>query len=105
MKNIFEDCIGFQWDKGNSEKNWEKHHVLKSECEQAFFNNPLVVSDTEKQNLKEKRWYILGRTDLDRLLFIVFTIRNNLIRIISARDMSKKERKTYYEEIKKDTQI
>ena len=103
MEKIFEKCIGFQWDKGNSEKNWERHQVLKSECEQVFFNKPLVVSNTKDKTAREKRWYILGRTDLDRLLFVVFTIRENLIRVISARDMSKKERVNYYEEIKKDT--
>lgn len=103
MEEIFEKCIGFQWDSGNSEKNWEKHQVFKAECEQVFFNKPLVVSDTKDKKVKEKRWYILGRTDLDRLLFVVFTIRKNLVRVISAIDMSKKERVKYYEEIKKDT--
>ncbi len=103
MEKLFEKCIGFQWDKGNSEKNRKTHQVLKSEYEQVFFNKPLVVSNTKDKTSKEKRWYILGRTDLDRLLFVVFTIRKNLIRVISARDMSKKERVNYYEEVKKDT--
>lgn len=103
MEEIFEKCIGFQWDSGNSEKNREKHQVFKAECEQVFFNKPLVVSDTKDKTVKEKRWHILGRTDLNRLLFVVFTIRKNLIRVISARDMSKKERVKYYEEIEKNT--
>ena len=105
MKNILERCTGFQWDDGNSEKNWEKHKVLKSECEQVFFNRPLVISDSEKKANKEKRWYLLGKTDLDRRLFIVFTVRKNLIRVISARDMSNKERKLYNEEIEKDSEV
>jgi len=105
MKNILEDIEGFLWDKGNFEKNRLKHKVLNSECEQVFFNEPLIVADDLKHSQKEKRWYVLGRTDLNRKLFIVFTIRNKLIRIISARDMTKKERKIYNEEIKKHTEI
>lgn len=105
MKTIIEKCTGFHWDEGNSDKNWKTHQVLKSECEQAFFNKPLVVTDSKKATDNEKRCYLLGRTDLDRRLFIVFTFRKNLIRIISARDMSRKERKKYNEEIEKDTEI
>ncbi len=103
MGNIFDKCIGFQWDDGNSDKNWRKHEVLKSECEQVFFNIPFIISDSNNINVREKRWFVLGRTDVGRLLFLVFTIRKNLIRVISARDMSKKERKIYYEEVKRDT--
>jgi len=105
MKNNLEDIEGFQWDKGNIEKNWLKHNVLNSECEQVFFNAPLIVANDDKHSEIEKRWFVLGRTELDRKLFIVFTIRKKLIRIISARDMTKKERKTYNEEIKKHTEI
>ncbi len=105
MKNILEDIEGFQWDKGNIEKNRLKHKVLNSECEQIFFNEPLIIAVDLKHLQKEKRWYVLGHTDLNRKLFIVFTIRNKLIRIISARDMTKKERKIYNEEIKKHTEI
>lgn len=103
MEKILEKCTGFQWDKGNSDKNWKKHRVLKSECEQVFFNKPLVVADDKKHSGIEKRWYLLGRTDSNRYLFIVFTIRKDLIRVISARDMTKRERETYNEEIKKST--
>ena len=105
MKNNLEDIEGFQWDKGNIEKNWLKHNVLNSECEQVFFNKPLIVADDIRHSQKEKRWFVLGRTELDRKIFIVFTIRNKLIRVISARDMTKKERKIYNEEIKKHTEI
>ena len=105
MKKIFDDIEGFQWDKGNIKKNWLKHRVLNSECEQVFFNKPLIVANDVKHSQNENRWFVLGRTDLDRRLFIVFTVRNRLIRIISARDMTKKERKIYYEEIKRNTEI
>jgi uncharacterized DUF497 family protein len=89
------NCNGFQWDDGNSEKNWISHQVTKSECEQIFFNQPLVIGNDEKHSKVEKRYYVLGQTDSDRLLYIVCTVRQNLIRVISARDMSKKEREVY----------
>lgn len=105
MKQELDNIEGFQWDEGNIEKNRLKHKVINFECEQVFFNEPLIIAEDIKHSQKEKRWYVLGRTDLNRKLFIVFTIRNKLIRIISARDMTKKERKIYNEEIKKHTEI
>jgi uncharacterized DUF497 family protein len=86
---------GFEWDKGNIQKNWERHGVSHIECEEAFFNNPLVVKKDAPHSTNEERYFVLGRTDTGRLLFIVFTVRNNRVRVISARDMSKKERKLY----------
>lgn len=103
MKIILENCEGFDWDEGNSDKNWLKHKVSKLECEQVFFNQPLIIADDDKHSENEKRWYLLGRTDSNRKLFISFTIRKNLIRVISARNMNKKERDIYNEEIKKDS--
>lgn len=94
MKNLA-DCTGFQWDEYNATKIWEKHAVTPMESEQAFFNRPLIVADDAKHSQGEKRYYALGRTDAGRLLFLAFTIRRTLIRIISARDMSRKERKVY----------
>ncbi len=105
MKQELDNIEGFQWDKGNIEKNRLKHKVLNFECEQVFFNEPLIIADDIKHSQNEKRRYVLGRTDLNRKLFIVFTIRNNLIRIISARDMTKNERKIYDEKIKEHTEI
>ena len=103
MKNIFEKCEGFQWDSGNTDKNLYKHKVSNAECEQVFFNQPIIVLDDTKHSEDENRLYLLGRTDHDRFLFVVFTIRKNLIRIISARDMNKKEREIYNEKIKEDS--
>lgn len=105
MKNILERCEGFQWDSGNDTKNWTVHKVSDSECEQAFFNKPVIVTQSVKAGSNENRWCLLSRTDSNRKLFLVFTIRGKLIRIISARDMSKKEREIYYEEAKKYTGI
>ena len=89
------ECTGFQWDKHNIQKNWEKHKVSPSESEQAFFNTPLIVTADVKHSKKEERFYALGKTDLDRRLFLAFTIRRKLIRVISSRDMTKKERRIY----------
>lgn len=101
MIELLERCESFQWDKGNSRKNWLRHQVTDAECEQVFFNKPLIVADDAKHSQTEKRWYVLGRTDSNRLLFVVFTIRRNLIRVISARDMNKKGKSIYYEQAKK----
>ena len=86
---------GFQWDQRNLEKNWFKHGVSPLECEEIFFNQPLVVSPDVGHSDKEARFYALGRTDGDRYLFVVFTVRGRKLRVISARDMNRKERKVY----------
>ena len=91
----FESFTGFDWDEGNLTKNWEKHGVTLFECEEVFFNEPLVVGDDDAHSETEGRHYALGRTDMGRLLFLVFTIRGDKVRVISARDMSKKERGVY----------
>lgn len=103
--DILQNCEGFDWDEGNVTKNWEKHKVTRIECEQVFFNRPFVMGDDTRHSKREKRWYLLGKTDQGRLLFLVFTIRVNIIRVISARDMNKKERKQYHEQVQKDTEI
>ena len=96
---MLSECTGFEWDEGNADKNWLLHQVRRNECEQVFFKQPLVVSDDERHSVDEKRWYLLGKTDKDRFLFVVFTVRNRLIRVISARDMSIKGRRIYEEGI------
>ena len=86
---------GFEWDDGNVEKNWLSHQVAPQEAEQVFFNCPLIVADDVKHSRSEKRYLVLGQTDEDRPLFIAFTLRKRRIRVISARDMNRKERKVY----------
>lgn len=85
----------FEWDKGNHEKNFLKHGVAWYECEQVFFNNPLVSEQERQRSPKERRYHALGQTHVGRFLFIAFTIRINRIRVISARSMNRKERSTY----------
>lgn len=88
----------FEWDAGNAEKNWLRHRVSQAECEQVFFNLPLVVSEDGLHSLEESRFYALGRTDAGRLLFVVYTLRGEKIRVISARDMTRREQKEYEKE-------
>lgn len=96
QENIL-DFTGFEWDQGNLTKNWSKHNVFYLECEQVFFNKPLLLYEDGNHSAKEERMYALGKTDLGRLLLVVFTAKKKLIRVISARDMNKKERKAYEE--------
>jgi uncharacterized DUF497 family protein len=95
IQELLGSCVGFQWDLGNSEKNWIKHNVTPFECEQIFFNQPLVAAEDPGHSQKEKRYFSLGKTDGGRMLYVVFTVRGHQIRVISARDMNRKERKVY----------
>lgn len=89
---------GFEWDTGNETKNLTKHGVTKEEAESVFSYEPLIVED-EAHSQTEERWAAFGRTAEGRLLTVVFALRNNetKIRVISARDMSRRERKDYEE--------
>jgi len=93
LSEFFQDIEGFQWDDANSSKNWTRHQVSQTEAEQVFLNRPVVVTDARPGT--EGRWFAFGRTDGDRLLTVVFTIRAPLLRVISARRMSRAERNSY----------
>jgi len=95
---ILEDLfgtIGFDWDKGNVNKNWERHRVSFKECEEVFVNQPLLLNLDKKHSKKETRFQVLGKTNKERKLYLIFTIRSKKIRIISARDQGKIERRQY----------
>lgn len=91
----FSKYLGFEWDKQNADKIWRKHKVSPFECEQIFFNQPLIAAPDEAHSHVEIRFYVLGRTDARRRLFLIFTVRQDLIRVVSARDMSRAEREIY----------
>ena len=93
--DILAHCAGFEWDAHNAEKNWLRHGVSPEECEQIFFNRPLVAGDDVMHSAKETRYYVLGITDSERMLFVAFTVRSKKIRVITARDANSKERKVY----------
>lgn len=88
---------GFDWDHGNARKSTQKHDVIQSEAEQIFFNQPLLLLDDIAHSQQEARYHALGKTEDGRLLHVSFTLRarDTLIRVISARDMSRKEKVIY----------
>lgn len=88
-------CVGFEWDDGNLEKNWERHRVAFWEAEEVFFNEPLVIRSDPRHSQIETRYFALGQSDAGRLLFVSFAIRGLLIRIISTRDMTRREARIY----------
>ena len=103
FKETISSADGFDWDKGNLEKNWVKHRVSQPECEQVFFSRPISFFEDPTHFEPEGRYCVLGQTDQQRLLFLVFIMRENKIRVISARDMSRKERKEYKSYEKENT--
>lgn len=94
---LIADPVEFEWDEGNQNKNWQKHGVSCEEAEQVFSDNGKKITEDVFHSGTEARYIILGKTEGRRLLYLVFTIRKHEVRVISARDVNKKERK-YYEE-------
>ena len=90
---FFSNVEGFQWDEGNASKNWTRHQVSQTEAEQVFLNRPLVVVTASFKS--ESRQFAFGHTDAGRLLTVVFTVREMLVRVISVRPMSRRERRGY----------
>jgi uncharacterized DUF497 family protein len=95
-----ENCIGFDWDEANTDKDWERHRVTPQEAEDVFFHEPLVVRSDQRHSKAEKRYYALGQTAAGRRLFVAFTVRRKRVRVISVRDMNRNETEVYgtYEE-------
>lgn len=96
----FEHVVGFEWDDGNNRKSVDKHGVSQAEAEQVFFNVPLMFVENVRHGQSETRFHALGKTAGARLLHVTFTLRHNetMIRVISARDMHRKERTRYEQE-------
>ncbi len=90
-------CEGFQWDGGNAAKVRSRHGVEPAECEQLFMQVPLLISLDETHSQGEMRWRVLGQTADTRPLFLAFTVRSKLIRVLQARPMNRKERRVYAE--------
>ncbi len=95
----FTDIVGFDWDEGNINKNQIKHGVSYKEAEEVFRNEPLIMAEA-KNTANENRYQSLGITNKKELLSVIFTIRKNKIRVISARNQSRKEKDFYYEKSK-----
>lgn len=88
---ILPEPVHFQWDEGNRDKNLIKHNVSNSEIEEAFYDQKKKIFTDSIHSNKEERFRIIGKTKTERLLFIVFTIRDQHVRVISARDLNKRE--------------
>ena len=86
---------GFDWDRGSRDKNHLRHGMAPAEAEEAFFNRPLLVTDDAAHSDSEERFRLLGRTNAGRRVFVAFTFRAKRIRVISARDQSRQERRVY----------
>lgn len=95
----FGRVVGFDWDGGNLGKN-ARHGVDNREIEEVFFNQPLLLTPDTGHSGVELRCRALGRTHAGRHVMVVFTLRAGatLIRVISARPMSRKERTLYGKE-------
>ena len=89
------EVLRFEWDDGNSEKRWARHSVRPSECEELFGEQPLLLADDLSHSRREPRFLALGKKRAGRRLLVVFTVRLRRLRVISARDMSRKERSAH----------
>ena len=96
--------LEFDWDEGNLHKSYKKHGISPNQAEQVFTDTSLIILQNVKHSQKEERFTAIGKTDDQRILFIVYTIRRNKVRIISARPAAKSERRLY-EKIKKNTAL
>lgn len=94
ITDFIPEPIEFEWDKGNIDKNFKKHGITNEEAEEVFLNEPLISED-KKHSRAERRYQCLGITDKKERLFVSFTVRNNKVRVISARNMNKKEKSVY----------
>lgn len=94
LDDLMAGLTGFEWDEGNATKNWERHRVTQAEAEEVFFNRPVFLMDA-RPGERERRYNVLGRTNNDHLVSVIFTVRRGLARPISARPMSRKERNAY----------
>src|SRR5437773_10810203 len=92
---LIEALEGFEWDAGNSEKNWKRHQVTQAECEQIFANLPLLVSVATQTGSREPRYFALWRTDSVRELAVVFTARGKRARVSAGRPKTRRHRKEH----------
>jgi len=95
LAEFLAEIEGFEWDAGNTTKNVVGHGVTQAEAEEIFIHYPVLVIDDVGHSVREHRFIVHGSTNAQRLLTAAFTIRGKRVRIISVRDMSRKERKAY----------
>lgn len=95
LPEFFEGLTAFEWDAANAEKSWVRHQVSQAEAEQVFLNRPVLMAGDLRHSEPEARFFALGVTDAGRHLSVVFTLRGSRVRVISARPMSRRERRRY----------
>lgn len=95
LAEFFAGLTGFEWDAGNAEKVQQRHGVTPAECEQVLLNRPVLIAGDPRHSVREVRYYAFGFTDQTRHLTIVFTVRGPWVRVVSARPMSRRERRFY----------
>ena len=94
---VISEPFQFNWDSGNSDKSKSNHNVEDWECEEVFFDPKKVILKDKLHSGQEERFILLGQTRQSRLLYLVFTIRNEKVRVISARDITKRKEIEIYE--------
>jgi uncharacterized DUF497 family protein len=102
---MLDDIEGFEWDEGNSNKNWHLHRVTDAKSEQVFANLPILIGRDLSHSKGEGRYAARGVTNSGRRLTVIFTIRGKLFRVISARNMTKREERKYEDKIERDSEI
>ena len=105
MQNGSSQLDGFEWDEGNRDKSRLKHKVSNGECEEIFLNQPLIILEDHKHSKEEQRYAAYGMTNDGRRLHVIFTVRERRHRVISARDMHRKERQFYEDQIEADSEV
>lgn len=98
VMQIFHAPFEFEWDQGNREKNLLKHRVSDTECEEVFFDHRKQILKDTLHSGAERRYILIGMTKKRRVLFVAFIVRNQKIRVISARDLNRKESHLYEKE-------
>ena len=83
----------FDWDEGNINHIIEEHHVQPEETMEVLFNQPVHVTKEMKKG--ELRYRVVGCTDNDRILTVVFTIRGSKIHVVTAFDSGRKDIRKY----------
>lgn len=88
----------FEWDVANN-GHIARHNVLPEEAEEVFFDENNVQDEDVEHSTDEKRYLIIGKTQEGRLLYQTFTVRVKKIRVISSRDINKKEVQLYEKKV------
>ncbi|MFH2061539.1 MAG: BrnT family toxin [Candidatus Beckwithbacteria bacterium] len=90
---------GFEWDKGNIDKSYQKHGITPNEAEEAFLDEKAIVLRDVKHSSKENRYLLIGENASNKILLVAFTLRIKKIRIISARKANRKEMYKYVKKV------